>query len=324
MKAAKIPSGTGKNILYKKNGKNSILKDMVKNPIIYLMAFPAVIYFIIFSYIPMVGILLAFKRYNYTDGILFSPWVGFNNFRFLFISGTLGNITLNTITFNIAFMTCSLITEVGIAILLSEITNKLYKKVTQSMMFLPYFVSYVILAVFAYNMFNYENGLLNNVLKSLDIEPVDLYIMPSIWKYILVFFNQWKGLGYGVVIYLAAITGISEDYYEAAKIDGASRIQQIRFVTLPLLKPTIIIINLFAIGRILRGQFDLFYQIIGKNGNLYNATDIIDTFVFRMLTVNFEPGMGTAAGLYQSLFGFFLVVSVNYVVKKINPDYALF
>ena len=290
----------------------------------YLMALPTLIYFVVFSYIPMLGVVLAFKRYNYNDGIFHSPWVGFSNFKFLFQSGTLMHITANTILYNLAFLVLGVITQVGTALLLNEIHSKLYRKITQSFMFLPYFISYVVLGVLVYNIFSYDTGLLNNIRGLLGMEKFSAYTDTGIWKYVLVFLEQWKGLGYGVVVYMAAITGISAEYYESARIDGASHWQEIRYISLPLLKPTIIIITLFAVGKIMKGQFELFYQIIGANGTLYPVTDIIDTYVFRMTTTSFDPGLATAAGLYQSFFGFVLIVTVNYVVKKLNPDYALF
>lgn len=297
---------------------------MRKNRTLYLMVLPAVIYFVIFNYIPMAGVVAAFKRFNYNDGLFGSPWCALDNFRFLYQSGTLLRITSNTILYNVVFMFLNIVTQVGIALLLNEIASKVYKKVSQTLIFMPYFVSYVIVGVLVYNIFNYDNGLFNNIITSLGFQRFSAYTTTGIWKYVLVFFNEWKGLGYGVVVYLAAITGISDEYYEAARIDGASHWQEIRYISLPLLKPTIVIITLFAVGRILKGQFELFYQIIGSNGVLYNSTDIIDTYVFRSLTQTFDVGMGTAAGLYQSLFGLILVVTVNGIVKKINPEYALF
>lgn len=288
------------------------------------MLIPAVIYFLVFNYAPMFGMVLAFKRYNYTQGIIGSPWVGWDNFRFLFSSGVIWRITKNTVLYNIVFISVGLVLQVGVAILLNEVSKKWYKSFTQSMMFLPYFVSYVLLSAFIYNVFNYEYGMLNNVLQHFGFERFDVYGSTKIWKYLLVFFHEWKGLGYGVVIYLAAITGISGEFYEAARVDGATKWQQIKLITLPLLKPTIVIVTLFAVGRIMRGQFELFYQIIGNNGMLFKSTDIIDTYVFRAITLTFDPGMGIAAGLYQSATGFILIVAVNEIVKKIEPDYALF
>jgi putative aldouronate transport system permease protein len=192
------------------------------------------------------------------------------------------------------------------------------------MMFLPFFISWVLVGAFVFNLFNSDNGVFNTIFKQLGMQPYDFYLETAPWKYIIVAFSVWKGLGYGTIIYLASIMSINEENYEAAKIDGANIFQQIRHITIPLLKPTFILLIIFSIGGILKGQFDLFYQIIGSNGTLYDATDIIDTYVFRSLTVNFDIGMGTAAGLYQSFFGFLLVMIVNHTVRKFNKEYALF
>ena len=304
--------------------KVPICRELMKHKTMYLMALPTLIYFVIFSYIPMLGVVLAFKRYNYNDGIFGSPWVGFSNFKFLFQSGTLMQITVNTVLYNFAFLILGVVTQVGTALLLNEIHSKLYRKITQSFMFLPYFISYVVLGVLVYNIFSYDTGLLNNMRSMLGMEPFSAYTTQCIWKYVLVFLEQWKGLGYGVVVYMAAITGISAEYYESARIDGASHWQEIRYISLPLLKPTIIIITLFAVGRIMKGQFELFYQVIGDNGVLFNATDIIDTYVFRSLTKTFDVGLGSAAGFYQSVFGLIFIMAVNGIVKRVNPEYALF
>ena len=301
-----------------------VVKELRKNYIMFLMLLPAVAYFIVFHYLPMIGVVLAFKRFNYFDGIIRSPWVGFNNFRFLFISGTIWRITRNTILYNVAFLTVNIFLQVTMAILISEISSRMFKKVSQTVLFLPHFVSYVLVAAFVYNLFNFERGAMNTIIRSFNLEPVNFYGTPGVWKYVLMFFYQWKGIGYGTVIYLATITGISPEFYEAARIDGANKWQEITKITIPQLKSTIIIIVLFAVGNILKGQFELFYQIIGDNGPLYAATDIIDTYVFRMLTRTFDIGMGAAAGVYQSTFGLITILLVNWIVKRVNEDYALF
>ncbi len=288
------------------------------------MITPVMAYFVLFSYIPMVGIYYAFTRYNMQGGLFGSPFVGLKNFEFLFTSGTIAKITANTVLYNLAFILIGSLVEITVAIMLAEITNKVFKKTAQSMLLLPHFISYVLVAVFAYNLLNVDNGVINSLLQKWGMDPYPFYSEPSAWKYIFVIVNVWKGTGYGSVVYLAAIMGISEEYYEAAKIDGATVFQQIRRITLPLLKPTFIILFLFSLGRIMKGQFDMFFQLVGRNSLLMDATDIIDTYVYRSLTQNFDIGMGTAAGLYQSVFGFFLVMLTNAIVKKVNPDYALF
>lgn len=307
--------------------KNSFIKDLKNSKTLYLMVLPAVSMFVIFSYLPMVGIYYAFTKYNFRGGLFGSPFVGFNNFKFLFQGGSkaiIWTLTKNTVLYNLAFILIGNSMQIITAVILSEITGKIYKKFSQSVMFLPYFISFVLVGVFVYNLFNYEFGSINGLLKSLGKTPINFYAKPSYWKYILVFFNVWKGLGYGTVIYLAAIMGIDREIYEAADIDGCNIFQKIRYLTLPLLKPTFIMLLLFSLGGILRGQFDLFYQVIGNNGTLFETTDIIDTYVYRALAVNFDVGMGTASGLYQSFFGLVIILTVNFIVKKVNEDYALF
>ncbi len=288
------------------------------------MVSPVIVFFFINSYLPMVGIYYAFTRFDFNGGLFGSPFIGLENFKFLFQSGTILKITTNTILYNLAFILLGNFLQVFVAILLSELPGKIFVKFTQSAMFLPYFVSYVIVGVLVYNLFNYESGLVNSTLKQLNLQPFDAYSTPGIWKYVLVALYIWKQLGYGTVIYLAAIMGINSEYYEAAKIDGANIFMQIRHITIPMLVPTFILLFLFSLGSIMRGQFDLFYQVIGSNGLLFDATDIIDTYVFRALRMNFDIGMGTAAGLYQSVFGFIIIIVVNTLIKRRHEEYALF
>lgn len=307
-----------------RRGVKGFLHELKRNRVMFLMILPVIIYVIIFSYLPMGGIVLAFKKFNYTDGILGSPWVGFDNFKFLVSGGILWRITRNTVLYNLAFMIMDIVAQIAVAVMLNEIGKKWFKKLSQSLMFLPYFISFVLVQSISYGIFSYEYGLLNNLLKSMGASPVNVYANKGIWPFLLVFFHEWKGLGYGVVVYLAAITGISGEYYDAARVDGASRWQQIKFITLPLLKPTAVTLFLFAVGKIMKGQFELFFQLVGRNGLLFETTDIIDTYVFRTITTSFDPGASMAAGLYQSFFGFVLIMIVNTIVKKLQPDYALF
>lgn len=310
-----------KSLAVKKNG---FLHELRKNRMLFLMILPVIVYAIIFNYLPMLGNIVAFKKFNYTDGIFGSPWAGLQNFEFLIKSGVLWRVTRNTILYNLVFMFIDVVAQIGIALMLNEIISRKFKKLCQSLMFLPYFISFVLVQSIAYGFLNTDYGLINNLLTSLGMDPVNFYAEPGAWPFLLTFFHVWKGLGYGVVVYMAAITGISSEYYEAAKLDGATKWQQITRITLPLLKPTAITLTLFAVGRIMKGQFELFYQLVGTNGLLFETTDIIDTYVFRTITQTFDPGMSTAAGLYQSLFGFILIMVVNHIVKKIQPEYALF
>lgn len=286
------------------------------------MVLPLLVYFLIFFYIPMPGIYMAFTNYTFKGGLFGSPFVGFDNFKFLYRN--LLSMTQTTVLYNLAFIGIGTFLEVFVAILFSEIAGKFYKKLAQSMLFLPYFVSYVLIGAFIYNIFNYEYGAMNTLLASLGLERYDVYSDVGAWKYIITAFYLWKNIGVGTVIYLASITSINDELFEAARIDGANVIQEIRFITLPHLKSTIIVVLLLKLSGILKGQFDLFYQIIGDNGVLYKATDILDTYVFRSVAKTFNVGFGTAAGLYQSLFGFILVVTINGILRKVDSENVLF
>ncbi len=311
---------------YELGQKKTVWERVKKNRTLLLMLLPAVVLVFIFSYIPMAGVVLAFKQYNYKDGIWGSPWVEniFDNFKFFFMSGKAGTVTLNTFLYNLSFIIVNTTFAVGLAVILSEVKNKYFKKITQSIIFLPYFVSWVIVGSIAYNILNYENGVLNSILEALGMEPLNVYFMPNAWRIILVIFNAWKGVGYSMVVYLAAVVGVDTSLYEAAQIDGANIFQRIRYVMLPMVKPTIITLVLLDISKIFRGNFDLFYQLIGSNGALYETTDVIDTFVFRSLLESSDIGMASASGFYQSVLCFVIIIVVNTVVKRINSDYALF
>lgn len=315
---------TGRGVLTSVARRRGFFHELSKNKIMFLMLLPAVLFFLINSYAPMIGVYYAFTRFDFNSGLFDAPFVGLQNFTFLWKSGTLVKLTVNTLGYNLAFIVLGNFLAICFAILLSELRVVWFKKFTQSVMFLPYFISFVILSVIVYNVFNYEKGFFNTTLKSLGFAPVDVYNTPWVWIILIILFYLWKNLGYSMVIYLAAITGISDEYYEAAKIDGANILQRIWHITVPMLKTTFVVLLLFSIGSIMKGQFDLFYQLIGNNGVLYSTTDILDTYVYRSLKVTFDIGMATAAGLYQSLFGFVLIMTVNYVIRKINDEYALF
>ena len=298
--------------------------ELKRNKTLFFMILPAVIVILIFGYIPMSGVVLAFKNYRYDLGIFGSPWSGLENFKYFFISGTGLLVTKNTIFYNVFNLITSQVLAIFIAIVISEMSGKYFKKITQSIIFLPYFISWIIVGAFVYNIFNYETGTFNTILKSLSIAPVDLYSKPTAWVFIIAFFNSWKWLGYNSVIYIAAITNIDAECYEAADIDGANIFQKIRKITIPSIVPTIIVIFLLNIGRILRGDFQMFYQIVGNNGQLFNATDVIDTFVFRSLINSGDIGMTAAATFYQSILCLVIIMIVNTIVKKIDRDSALF
>lgn len=302
----------------------SFWKQVKKNWMLLLMLLPAAIYVILFNYVPMTGIVLAFKKYQYQGGIYHSPWNGLDNFRTLLISGKLGMVTRNTLLYNLVFIFLGVIFEMGSAILLNEITNRHYKKLTQSFMFLPYFISWVVVSAVMYNVFNYERGVVNNVLTSTGHAPFDLYNTPQAWPFVLVFLRIWKQTGYGSVVYLAAITGLDQEMFEAASVDGATTWQKIRYITIPALRPTMVIMVLLAVGNIFRGDFGMFYQTVKSSALLEPVTDVIDTYVFRLLITNSDVGVSAACGLYQSILCFVTITICNKLVKKVDPDYALY
>ncbi|UKS30966.1 ABC transporter permease subunit [Paenibacillus sp. HWE-109] len=302
----------------------SFLGDLRKNRMLYVMIAPAVLFFLIFCYFPMAGMVVAFKSYSYKDGIFGSPWVGLANFEFFFQSGKAFLVTKNTIVYNFLFMIVNNLLEMSIAIVLFELAGKYVKKFLQSVIFLPYFISWVVAGAIVYNFLNYEFGAVNTFLKSLGFIPVNFYNNPALWLYILIFFSAWKSVGYGTVIYLASIAGIDTEMYEASKIDGANVLQRIFHITIPSIIPTMIVLLLLKISQIARGDFGLFYQLIGDNGLLYDKTDIIDTFSFRALLDLQEFGMAAAVGLYQSVLCFLIIVITNESVKRIKKESALF
>lgn len=288
------------------------------------MGLPSILLTLVLAYIPMSGLVLAFKDYRFDRGIFGSAWNGLENFRYLFASGTGWLITKNTILYNILNLGSCQLLAIMIAIVIAELPGRRYKRFAQSVVFMPYFISWVIVGTFIYNIFNYETGALNNLLRSLGGAEVNVYAMTGIWPAVICIFNAWKWSGYNSIIYIAAITGIDSEQFEAAKIDGANIFQRIGYITLPSIRPTVITMLLLQVGRILRGDFEMFYQIIGNNGQLFHVTDVIDTYVFRSLRTGGSLGMTAAASFYQSFLCFVIIITVNAIVKKIDANYALF
>lgn len=303
--------------------RNGFITKVKKNKTLLIMLLPATILVLIFSYLPMAGIVLAFKKYNYNDGIFHSPFCGWDNFKYLVVSNKLWSLSRNTLLYNLAFILFGVIFEVGFAIILSEITRKAFKKISQALMFLPYFISWVVVSTIMLNIFG-SNGVLNNILTGLGMDTFSIYKQVHQWPIVMVCVKLWKQTGYGTVVYLAAIAGISTEMFEAADIDGANIWQKILYITIPSLKPTIFIMVLLAIGNIFRGDFGMFYQLVGNNQLLLETSDVIDTFVYRSLITTPNIGMSAAAGLYQSVLCFVTIVSANLLVKKFDPDYTLF
>ena len=307
-----------------KKYKVPVLKTIKRHWMLLAMLAPAVIYVLVFSYIPMSGIVLAFKKYQYAGGIYFSPWNGLDNFKALLVAGKLGEVTRNTLLYNIAFIALGVVFEMGSAILLNEIGSKWFKRIAQSFMFLPYFISWVVVSAIMFNVFNYEKGVVNHILNFFGAESFDLYNTPNAWPIVLIFLKLWKQTGYGSVVYLAAITGLDQEMFEAASIDGASAWQKIRYITIPSLVPTMVIMVLLAIGNIFRGDFGMFYQTVKSSALLQPVTGVIDTYVFGLLINNGDIGVSAAAGLYQSVLCFVTITVCNKLVKKFDPDYALY
>ncbi|RAR43913.1 sugar ABC transporter permease [Paenibacillus sp. MDMC362] len=289
------------------------------------MMLPGLIYLLINNYLPLFGLSIAFKDVNYSKGIWDSDWIGFKNFEYLFKTDDAFIITRNTILYNAAFIVLGLIVSVGIAILLNEIRNKVASRFYQSVIILPFLISIIIVSYLVYAMFSVNTGMVNKtLLPALGLDPVSWYTEPKYWPFILTVVHIWKAAGYSCIVYLAAIIGIDPEYYEAAKLDGASKWMQIRKITLPMITPVITILTLLGIGRIFYSDFGLFYQVPMDSGALFSTTNVIDTYVFRGLMQLGDIGMSSAAGFYQSLVGFVLVLVSNYVVRKIDKNNALF
>lgn len=291
----------------------------------YLMVLPGIMYFFINNYIPMLGLVIAFKDIDYRKGILGSDWVGLKNFRFLFATKDAFVITRNTLLYNAAFIIIILVAAVLIAILLNEVRKKLMARFYQSVVLLPYLISMVIVGYLVFAMLSLQNGYMNKtILPALGLEPVQWYSEPKYWPFILTIVNVWKNAGYFCVLYYAAIIGISEEIFEAAEIDGANKLQRVIYITLPMIKQVVIIMTLLQIGRIFYSDFGLFYQVPLNAGALMPTTNVIDTYVYRALLNLGNTSMSSAAGLYQSVVGFILIMVSNFVVRKIDPDSALF
>ena len=310
--------------------KKSFLGDIVKNKVLYIMMLPLLVILFFNNYLPMAGVLLAFKDYQYHGSSVFenfmlSDWVGLRNFEFFTQTPDAFTITRNTLAYNFAFIFLGLIVSVFVAILVNEIKNKFFSKFYQASMLLPYFMSWIVVSYIVFALFGEESGFINKtLLPALGMESKGWYSETSYWPFILTFVNIWKLTGYNAVIYIAAIAGIDQEYYEAAIVDGASKWQQIRSITIPLLKTLMIILTLLAVGRVFYSDFGLFFQVPRNTGALFDTTATIDTYVYNALLQLRDVGMASASGLYQSFCGFILVMVSNLIVRKIDPEQALF
>lgn len=304
--------------------KGHVIQDFHKNKFLLALTLPMVIYVFVFSYLPMFGSIVAFKRYQFNKGILGSDWTGFDNFRFLIQSPDLFRIVRNTLGYNSVFIISSLAASVAVALLLHEITSRKLLKLYQSVMFFPYFLSWVVVAYMVYAFLNPRSGMLNQWFDSLGWTTIDWYNHAPAWIYIFPVANLWKDIGMSAIIYYAALVGIDPAYYEAARIDGASRFQIVMRISLPFLYPLMAILTILAIGHIFSADFGLFYQLPMSSPTIYETTDVIDTYIFRALIDLGNIGMSSAAGLMKSVLGFLLVIAANAIVRKINADNSLF
>ena len=307
-----------------KKVKTGFLHELKKNKAMFLMILPPFLFVLMNYYLPMFGIIIAFKNFNYADGFLHSPWSGLKNFEFLFKSADAWTITRNTIGYNLVFIFLGLFIAVATALLLNEIRSKMAAKIFQSTIFLPYFLSWVVVAYLVYSILS-PNGFYNRSLAPLmNMLPIDWYTVPEKWPFIIIIVNIWKNIGYSVVIYIAGIAGIDPEYYEAALLDGASKFQQVKSITIPFLVPLMIVTTIMALGNIFRSDFGLFYQVPMQQGLLTPTTDVLDTYIYKALIYTSDLGMSSAAGFYQSVVGFFLVLFANWAVGRISPENKIF
>ena len=305
------------------------VRTLRENFIFLLMVLPGAAWLILFFYIPVFGNIVAFKDYHITgegfiDSVMKSKWVGFDNLKFLFSSKDAYIITRNTVLYNLGFIFLGLIVSVGIAIIFSELRSKRVVKVLQTSMLFPYFLSWVIISFFTDAFLNVDKGLVNHILTSLGMKAINFYSELWIWPALLLFLGIWKGFGYSSVMYYATIMGIDPTFYEAATVDGASKWQRIRNITIPQLSSLITVLTILAVGNIFRADFGLFYQIPHNAGALYSVTNVIDVYVYNGLTKSGDIGMTAAAGLYQSVVGLVLVLISNIIARRIDKNAALF
>lgn len=291
---------------------------------LYLMMLPALVYLFINNYLPMSGLVLAFEKYNVKDGIWGSQFVGFKNFTFLLKSNDLPVLFRNTLGYNLCFILINLVLGVTLAILITEITNLTFRKAAQSSILFPFVVSIVIVSYMVRAFLDPEAGLLNHLLVSMGHQKVAWYDTAKYWPFILIFVNTWKGVGYGCILYISSILGIDMSLYESASLDGATKFQKIRYITLPFLKPTMITVSLLSLGRVFNSDFGLFFQVPQNSGLISSTTQTIDTFVYNALITQSNVGMSAAASFFQSVMGFLMIMVFNAITRKISRENALF
>ena len=297
--------------------------DIVKNRWIYLLLLPSLIFMLVFAYLPMIGIVIAFEDYDPMLGFFKSAWIGMENFKFFFSSSSWLLVTLNTLYLNALFIITGTVVSLIIAVVMSEIKNKWFTRVAQTFMTLPNFVSWATIALFSVAFFSVD-GILNKAVTGMGGSSIPFYSSPDMWPLAFVLIRLWKGAGWGAIVYMAAILGIDKEIYEAARIDGASRLRCIFKITLPLIKNIVILMFIMSIGNIFKGDFGMIYPFIGDNALLYPTTDVIDTYVYRALRTFTNYGRTAAIGLYQSVMGFALVLFANWLARRHSPEAAVF
>ena len=316
--------GVNTNMKRRKPAGTRIVTHFKRHWRLHVLALPCFVYLLLFHYWPMFGLTLAFQNFSVTKGFFHSEFVGFKNFEFLFATTDAWRITRNTVCYNVVFMLLQTSLSVLVAIVFNELYIKRLAKTLQTLIIMPNFLSMAVIAIVAYGFLNTRDGMLNQILSSMGMKTRNWYIYKPVWPFILTLVRMWKDVGYGAIVYVASISGISQEYYEAAVLDGATKLQQARYVTLPHLRHIIVIMLILNMGALFRGDFGLFYNVTQNNGALYEVTDVIDTYIYRALTTLGNTGMSTAAGLYQSMVGFVLVILSNLVVRKIDEESALF
>lgn len=313
----------GKTVAKKKTAP-AFVRELIKNKVLFIMMVPGILVLLVNNYLPMLGIVIAFKDYNYAKGFWKSDWVGFDNFQYLFNSNSAFIITRNTILYNVAFIFIAATVAVALAIIFNELLNRKLSKFYQGVMFLPYFLSWVVISYLVFALLSSDMGFINGILVKLGKERVNWYVDPTFWPLIIILVNTWKWTGYDSIIYLAAIVGFDKSYYEAAAVDGATRFQQITKITFPMLMPVISVLTLIKVGRIFFTDFGLFYNVTRDSGPIYDVTNVIETYVFRALRQTGDVGMASAAGFYQAVVGLIVVLTANYIVRKIDRENSLF
>jgi putative aldouronate transport system permease protein len=295
-----------------------------------LLALPTFVWFILFSYLPMFGVIIAFKQYKIVPGksflynLLHSKWVGFDNFEYMIQSNSFLLLLRNTILYNIVFVILGILIPVTLAIMLSLIHGKTKSKIYQTAMFFPHFLSWVVVSYFVFAFLSADKGIMNSILQFFGLERIQWYMEAKYWPFILTFMKMWKGVGYGTVVYLACITGIDTTFYEAAVVDGATKWKQVKYITIPCLKPIIIMMFILSIGSIFSSDFGLFYQVTrGIPASLYNVASTVDTYIYNAIRSSTPIGMTSATSFLQSVACCGTILLANWIVKKIDDDYAI-